>query len=98
MLSFSLSDAFIGQYADRTVPWGYRDAAGNSVGELVFLRTYSRLKADGTKETWQDVCRRVVEGTISIQKDHAKANRLPWSDNKAARSAACSSTARPARS
>lgn len=87
MLSFRLSDAFVGQYLDRKVPWGYTDAAGNSVGELVFLRTYSRLKADGTKETWQDVCRRVVEGTISIQKDHAKANRLPWSDNKAARSA-----------
>jgi adenosylcobalamin-dependent ribonucleoside-triphosphate reductase len=87
MLSFKLSDAFIDRYNQTPVPWGFRDAAGNSVGELVFLRTYSRLKEDGTKETWQEVCRRVIEGTMSIQKDHAKANRLPWSDRKAAATA-----------
>ena len=86
-LSFRLSEAFIADYTDRPVPWGFRDAAGNSVGELVFLRTYSRLKDDGTKETWAEVCRRVVEGTISIQKDWAKAHRLPWSDRKAAATA-----------
>lgn len=87
MLSFKLSEPFMARYNSTPVPWGFQDAAGNSVGELVFLRTYSRLKDDGTKETWQDVCRRVVEGTMSIQKDYAKANRLPWSNRKAARTA-----------
>ena len=87
MFSFKLSDEFIGSYRDRQVPWGYTDAAGNSLGEITFLRTYSRLKEDGTKERWYEVCRRVIEGMYSIQKDHAKTNRLPWNDHKAQRSA-----------
>ena len=87
MFSFTLSDDFVGSYRDKKVPWGYQDAAGNSVGEIIFLRTYSRLKEDGTKETWVDVCERVINGMYSLQKDHAKQNRLPWSDTKAAASA-----------
>src|SRR5690606_947900 len=39
------------------------------------------------KETWVDVCRRVIEGMFSIQKDYVKANRLPWNDAKAQRTA-----------
>lgn len=87
MLSFRLPDTFVESYAAKPVPWGYKDAAGNALGEITFLRTYSRLKADGTKERWHEVCRRVIEGTYSIQKDHAKANRLPWNDRKAQASA-----------
>lgn len=87
MLSFRLADEFIDSYKNKKVPWGYKDAAGNSVGEITFLRTYSRLKADGTKETWVDVCQRVIEGMYSLQKDHAKTQRLPWSDAKAQASA-----------
>ena len=86
-LSFKLTDDFVAGYRDKKVPWGYQDAAGNSVGEITFLRTYSRLKEDGTKETWTDVCERVINGMYSLQKDHAKLNRLPWSDSKAAASA-----------
>ena len=86
-LSFKLADDFINSYKEKKVPWGYQDAAGNSVGEITFLRTYSRLKEDGTKETWTEVCERVINGMYSLQKDHAKLNRLPWSDSKAAASA-----------
>ena len=86
-LSFKLTDEFVSSYRDKKVPWGYKDAAGNSVGEITFLRTYSRLKEDGTKETWVDVCQRVIEGMYSLQKDHAKTNRLPWNDAKAQASA-----------
>lgn len=86
-LSFRLAEDFISGYRGKKVPWGYTDAAGNSVGEITFLRTYSRLKGDGTKETWTDVCERVINGMYSLQKDHAKINRLPWSDPKAAASA-----------
>jgi adenosylcobalamin-dependent ribonucleoside-triphosphate reductase len=86
-LSFRLADDFVSGYKEKKVPWGYQDAAGNSVGEITFLRTYSRLKEDGTKETWTDVCERVINGMYSLQKDHAKLNRLPWSDSKAAASA-----------
>ena len=87
MFSFKLAEEFVAPYKLLKAPFGYQDAAGNSVGEITFLRTYSRLKADGTKETWVDVCERVINGMYSLQKDHAKTNRLPWSDAKAAASA-----------
>jgi len=87
MFSFQLANEFVAPYRAKKAPFGYRDAAGNSVGEITFLRTYSRLKDDGTKETWVDVCERVINGMYSLQKDHAKLNRLPWSDAKAASSA-----------
>ena len=87
MFSFKLAEEFVTPYKSLKAPFGYQDAAGNSVGEITFLRTYSRLKADGTKETWVDVCERVINGMYSLQKDHAKTNRLPWSDAKAAASA-----------
>ena len=85
--SFQLATDFVTGYKDKKPPFGYTDVAGNSVGEITFLRTYSRLKEDGTKETWMDVCERVINGMYSLQKDHAKQNRLPWSDAKAAASA-----------
>jgi adenosylcobalamin-dependent ribonucleoside-triphosphate reductase len=85
--SFKLADDFVTGYKEKKVPWGYSDAGGNSVGEVTFLRTYSRLKADGTKETWVDVCERVINGMYSLQKEHAKTNRLPWNDAKAQASA-----------
>jgi len=85
--SFKLSEDFVSGYKEKKAPFGYRDAAGNSVGEITFLRTYSRKKDDGTKETWAEVCERVINGMYSLQKDHAKTNRLPWSDTKAAASA-----------
>jgi hypothetical protein len=50
MFSFKLTDEFIQSYRDTPAPFGYKDAGGNSVGEITFLRTYSRLKEDGTKE------------------------------------------------
>ena len=85
--SFRLSDDFIEGYRSKKAPFGYQDAAGNSVGEITFLRTYSRLKEDGTKETWVDVCERVINGMYSLQKEHCKSNRLPWNDSRAQASA-----------
>jgi adenosylcobalamin-dependent ribonucleoside-triphosphate reductase len=87
LFSFNLAEEFVNTYRSKKVNWGYRDAAGNSVGEITFIRTYSRLKEDGTKETWADTCERVINGMYSIQKDHAKSQRLPWSDAKAQASA-----------
>ena len=86
-LSFKLHDEFIGQYIGKKVDWGYQDGAGNSIGEITFYRTYSRKKADGNKEKWHEVCRRVVEGMYSILKDHCRSNRLPWNEKKAQNSA-----------
>lgn len=87
IFSFKISDDFIDSYRSKKVPFGYADAAGNSVGEITFLRTYSRIKDNGEKETWTDVCERVINGMYSLQKDHCKKNRLPWNDVKAQASA-----------
>ncbi|MFN5922497.1 MAG: hypothetical protein ACK466_01475 [Pseudanabaena sp.] len=87
IFSFRISEDFVAGYREKKAPFGYADAVGNSVGEITFLRTYSRLKEDGTKETWVDVCERVINGMYSLQKDHCKTNRLPWNDSKAQASA-----------
>ncbi len=85
--SFKLSDDYVQGYKEKKAPFGYTDAAGNSVGEITFLRTYSRLKEDGQKENWAEVCERVINGMYSIQKDHCKSQRLPWNDSRAQASA-----------
>lgn len=38
----------------------------------MYLRTYSRVKADGTKERWHETVERVVNGTFSMQLAHLK--------------------------
>ena len=87
VFSFRLSDEFVNKYNNTPSPFGFSDAGSNSLGEITFIRTYSRMKEDGTKERWHEVCRRVIEGMYSVQKNHAKDNRLPWNDNKAQKSA-----------
>jgi len=82
-LSFRLPEDFVAQYIDREVPWGFPIGAGNSLGELTYLTKYSRRKEDGTKERWYETCRRVIEGTFTIQKDWCKESRLPWNERKA---------------
>ncbi len=85
--SFRLLPDFIEKYKNVEAPFGFRDAGGNSLGELTFLRTYSNLNSDGTKERWIDTCVRVTNGTYSIQKSHAKTNKLEWNDQKGQSSA-----------
>jgi adenosylcobalamin-dependent ribonucleoside-triphosphate reductase len=87
VFSFRLSEDFVNKYNNVSAPFGFSDAGSNSLGEITFIRTYSRMKEDGTKERWHEVCRRVIEGMYSVQKNHAKDNRLPWNDNKAQKSA-----------
>lgn len=86
-LSFHLSDDFVNNYVDIKPDWGFGIGGGNSLSELIFVTKYSRLKDDGTKEQWYEVCRRCVEGMFSILKDHAKSQRTPWNDFKAQKSA-----------
>jgi ribonucleoside-triphosphate reductase (thioredoxin) len=87
MFSFRLPSEFVASYANRHVDWGYPVADGVSLGEITFLRTYSRMKPDGTKERWHEVCERVVNGMYSLQRDHCTVNRLPWDDAQATLSA-----------
>lgn len=82
-LSYKLPKSFIDKYKRLPVSWGFQDAGGNSLGEITFLRTYSRVKEDGTKERWFEVCERVVNGMFSIVKDHCAERRVPWDDDHA---------------
>lgn len=80
--SFSLSTLFLNEYKDKQPDWGY-----NGLGYVVYKRTYSRTKEDGTLEEFWETCARVVEGTYDAQKKHCKALKLQWDDRKSQRSA-----------
>lgn len=80
--TFRLKPEFVATYADRTPPFGF-----NGLGELVYLRTYSRLKDDGTQEKWHETVERVVNGTYTMQKRWIISHNLGWSERKAQRSA-----------
>ena len=82
--TFRLSDDFISQYhpSKVTPSFGF-----NGFGALVYYRTYSRIKEDGTNEQWFETIRRVVEGCYRMQERHIKANDLGWSHARATRSA-----------
>lgn len=81
-MEFKLDDSFVEKYKNIKPDFGF-----NGLGELVYLRTYSRLKEDGKKEKWYETIRRVVEGTYSIQKKHIESYNLGWIEEKAQRSA-----------
>jgi len=51
-------------------------------GEVVYYRTYSRVKPDGSQEGWTDTVIRVINGVISIRKNHYVMNHLAWDEQK----------------
>lgn len=53
----------------------------NGFGETLFYRTYSRVKADGFNESWNDCVIRVIEGIFSIRKDWYLKNHIVWDEN-----------------
>ena len=53
MTIIQLSDKFIEPYKTLTPPWG-------PVGEIVYKRTYARLKEDGEREDWWETSLRCV--------------------------------------
>lgn len=79
---FNLSDNFVNKYRRRKAPFGF-----NGLGELVYNRTYSRLKTDGKNEQWFETVQRVVEGTFNMQKRHIESHGLGWNAWKAQHSA-----------
>lgn len=69
---FLLSPATIRELHDMKANFGF-----NGLGEVVFRRTYSR-----DNEDWGDVVIRVIQGVMSIRKDHFTKNRLDWDDDE----------------
>jgi len=79
---FALSDNFIEGYKRKRAPFGF-----NGLGELVYMRTYSRIKDDGKNEMWWETVKRVVEGTYNMQKKWIESHHLGWNAWQAQRSA-----------
>lgn len=78
--TFSLSPAFLDGFRGKQPAWG-------PLGYVTYVRTYSRIKPDGTNEEFWETCQRVVEGTFNIQKIHCRNLNLPWNEPKAQNSA-----------
>ncbi len=72
---FQIDPQFIRQYAYIKPKFGF-----NGLGELVYRRTYSRIKEDGHNEEWYETVARVVEGTFRLQKEWITAQRLVCAD------------------
>jgi len=81
-MNFHLSDKFVSSYKRKRAPFGF-----NGLGELVYMRTYSRLKDNGENERWWETVQRVVEGTYNMQKKHIERYELGWNAWQAQRSA-----------
>jgi ribonucleoside-triphosphate reductase len=82
MEKFTLSENFINKYKRKKAPFGF-----NGLGELVYMRTYSRIKENGKNERWWETVRRVVEGTYSMQKNWIESHQLGWNPWRAQSSA-----------
>ena len=82
MEKFVLSENFITKYKRKKPPFGF-----NGLGELVYMRTYSRIKKNGKNERWWETIQRVVEGTYSMQKNWIDSHQLGWNPWQAQRSA-----------
>jgi ribonucleoside-triphosphate reductase len=63
----TLDQSFVDSYSQKQAPWGF-----NGMGEIVFLRTYSRKKDDGNNETWTETLQRVVNGAHEIGVEYTK--------------------------
>lgn len=79
---FRLTDAFLNGYRHKTPPFGF-----NGLGELVYMRTYSRIKENGQNEVWYETIQRVVEGAFNMQKAWIEQHQLGWNAKKAQHSA-----------
>ena len=82
MEKFKLSENFINKYKRKKPPFGF-----NGLGELVYMRTYSRIKENGKNERWWETVQRVVEGTYSMQKNWIDSHQLGWNPWQAQASA-----------
>jgi ribonucleoside-triphosphate reductase len=75
---FKIDESFLQAYKGKKPHFGF-----NGLGEFVYYRTYSRIKPDGSKETFLDTIQRVVEGCFEIQRRHQRRLHLPWDYDKA---------------
>ena len=84
---FLLNDDVVQQLYAAPVNWGF-----GALSEATYYRTYSRTMdeqyclanpwatPDGRNETWADTVRRVINGVMSIRKEHYARNGIDWDE------------------
>jgi ribonucleoside-triphosphate reductase len=73
---FRLEEASCTAIRKKAVRFGF-----GGFGEAVYYRTYSRIKEDGSRETWPDTVIRVIDGVLSVRKNHYVHHGLSWDDD-----------------
>ncbi|MGM0836015.1 MAG: ribonucleoside-triphosphate reductase, adenosylcobalamin-dependent [Bacillota bacterium] len=61
-MTIKLTESFLSQYRNKQPKWGF-----GGLGYIVYLRTYSRKKSDGTLERWDETVQRITEGNFAIE-------------------------------
>eukprot|EP01022_Parablepharisma_sp_SALTPOND_P020099 TRINITY_DN3565_c0_g1_i1.p1 TRINITY_DN3565_c0_g1~~TRINITY_DN3565_c0_g1_i1.p1 ORF type:complete len:680 (-),score=56.12 TRINITY_DN3565_c0_g1_i1:208-2247(-) len=81
---FALSPSFVAQYQALPAKFGFP-----GLGEIVYRRSYSRLKADTkSHEKWYETVERVVNGTFEMQRLHCLESGLEFDYEEAQKDAA----------
>lgn len=62
-----ISDSFVNKYKNKSPNWGF-----NGLGYIVYKRTYSRTKDDGTAEEWHETVARCINGAQEIGANYTK--------------------------
>jgi len=62
-----LPDEFLSLYKIKKPNWGY-----NGLGEIVYKRTYSRIKENGMNEEWWETIARCINGAQKIGADYTE--------------------------
>ena len=66
-ISDLLPEEFLSNYKDKKPNWGY-----NGLGEIVYKRTYSRIKENGANEEWWETIARCINGAQKIGANYTK--------------------------
>jgi len=77
-IQFQFKKEYREKLLNTPVDWGY-----GGLSSFTYYRTYSRKKANGALETWQECVLRVIEGMFSILKTHAITSEHSWNEKRA---------------
>jgi ribonucleoside-triphosphate reductase len=62
-----LTADFLKKYSNKKVPWGFGD-----LSNIIFKRTYSRIKPNGEQEKWPETVSRCINGAQKIGAKYSK--------------------------
>lgn len=79
-IRFELEERYAKEVSEMDYKFGFDES---KFGEIVYYRTYSRIKADGTNETWPETVLRCINGVMTIRKHYFLTNNLPWVELRA---------------